>query len=194
MAHTANEAGHEGLVEQATSQMQSATSTAQEKAGELKEQGKSRLSEQLDRRTTDVGSQARSLADVLRQGSETLREQGKPQPAGLTENVAERMERLGGYLEQASGDDILRDVERFARRQPWVIAGVGLLAGLAASRFVKASSERRYESVIGSGSRLRPYGSHDPDGAYAARQTDAQHLGSLRVTDEPITRENVRSG
>jgi hypothetical protein len=38
----------------------------------------------------------------------------------------------------------MRDVESFARRRPWMLAGVGLLAGVAAARFIKASSEQRY--------------------------------------------------
>ena len=65
----------------------------------------------------------------------------------MTEGAAERIERLGGYLEQRSGDELLRDVEDFARRRPWMVAGAGLMVGLAASRFLKASSERRYDSV-----------------------------------------------
>ena len=51
MANTANETGREGLVGEATSQVQDAASTAQEKAVELKEQGQSRLGEKLDQRT-----------------------------------------------------------------------------------------------------------------------------------------------
>jgi hypothetical protein len=54
------------------------------------------------------------------------------------------VERFGGYLERASGEELLRDAEDFARRRPWMVAGIGLVAGLAASRFLKASSERRY--------------------------------------------------
>ena len=39
---------------------------------------------------------------------------------------------------------MLTDLERFARRRPWVTAGAGVLAGFVASRFVKASADRRY--------------------------------------------------
>lgn len=68
--------------------------------------------------------------------------------------AADRVERLGGYLEQTNGDHLLRDAEEFARRRPWLVAGMGLVAGLAASRFLKASSERRY----------RPTGSNSDPG------------------------------
>ena len=50
-----------------------------------------------------------------------------------------------------NGDQLLRDAEEFARRRPWMVAGMGLVAGLAASRFLKASSERRYGSFGSNG-------------------------------------------
>lgn len=145
MTNTVSETGHEGLVGQATSQVQDAASNAQEKAVELKEQGRSKLGETLDQRTTEAGGQVRELAQALRRSGEQLREQGEgTQVAGVAEGAADRFERLGGYLEQRSGDELLRDVEDLARRRPWLVAGVGLAIGLAASRFLKASSERRY--------------------------------------------------
>ena len=73
--------------------------------------------------------------------------------AGVTEGAADRIERLGGYLERTSGDEFLRDAEDFTRERPWMVAGLGLMVGLAASRFLKASSERRYDSAQGNGYR-----------------------------------------
>jgi hypothetical protein len=60
--------------------------------------------------------------------------------------VARRADDLGSYLKSADADRILGDVEDFARRRPWLTAAAGALAGLAASRFLKASSSRRYGS------------------------------------------------
>jgi ElaB/YqjD/DUF883 family membrane-anchored ribosome-binding protein len=156
MTNTASETGREGLVGQEGSQMEGAAATAQQKASELKEQGRSKLSDTLDERTTQVGGQARQMAQALRRSGTQLREQGDgQQAAGVTEGAAERIERLGGYLERTSGDDLLRDAEDFARRRPWMVAGLGLMVGLAASRFLKASSERRYDSTPGGRYRSR---------------------------------------
>lgn len=150
MSSTASETGREGLVGQVASQTEDAAAKAQEKAVELKEQGRNKLSETLDERTTQAGGQARQVALALRRSGEQLREEGDGQQvAGMTEGAAERIERFGGYLEQRSGDELLRDVEDFARRRPWMVAGIGLAVGLAASRFLKASSERRYDSAPG---------------------------------------------
>jgi ElaB/YqjD/DUF883 family membrane-anchored ribosome-binding protein len=156
MTNTASETGREGLVDQAASQVQGAAASAQEKAVELKAQGRSRLGETLDERTTQAGGQARRMAQVLRQSGGQLREQGEGQQvAGMAEGAADRIERLGGYLEETSGNELLRDVEDFARRRPWMIAGFGLVVGLAGSRFLKASSERRYGSAQGTSALVR---------------------------------------
>jgi hypothetical protein len=55
------------------------------------------------------------------------------------------VQSLGSYLERSDGDTILRDVEDFGRRQPWAVIAGGVVLGFAASRFLKASSSRRYE-------------------------------------------------
>jgi ElaB/YqjD/DUF883 family membrane-anchored ribosome-binding protein len=134
-------------VEQAKSGVSDAASTVQEKAGELKQQGRGKLREALDQYSNQAGGQAKTAAGALRQSGTQLRTQGESgsqQLAGLFEGAASRAEGLGGYLERTSGDRMLHDVEDFARRRPWAVAGLGLVVGLAASRFVKASSERRY--------------------------------------------------
>jgi hypothetical protein len=150
MSTTANDTGSEGLVEQTKSELVDAASAVQDKAVELKQQGRSKLGETLDQRTTEAGGQARQAARALRQSGLQMRTQadGKgEQVAQAAEWAADRVERLGGYLEQASGARLLGDAEDFARRRPWLVAGAGLIAGLAASRFLKASSERRYGSA-----------------------------------------------
>jgi ElaB/YqjD/DUF883 family membrane-anchored ribosome-binding protein len=179
MTNTASETGREGLVDQAGSQLEDAAATAQQKASELKEQGRSKLSETLDERTTQAGGQARQMAQALRRSGEQLREQGEAQQvAGVTEGAAERVERLGGYLERTSGDEFLRDAEDFARQRPWMVAGLGLMVGLAASRFLKASSERRYDSTTGGRYRSRyGYGYSDASAGLGAG-TAGRELGS----------------
>jgi len=147
MSATTQDRGTEGVVDQAKSGLGDVASGVQDKAVELKEQGRGKLGETLDRRTTEVGGQARQTAHVLRQsGSQLLAEaEGNgEQVAHFTDLAADRVEQFGAYLEQANGEQLLRDAEDFARRRPWMVAAMGLMAGLAASRFLKASSERRY--------------------------------------------------
>jgi ElaB/YqjD/DUF883 family membrane-anchored ribosome-binding protein len=177
MANTVEGTGQEGLAGQASAQVQEAASTAQEKAGELKEQGKNKLGATLDQRTNEAGVQARKMAQALRRSGEQLSNEGNGQQvAGLAEGVADQIERLGGYLEQASGGELVRDVEDFARRRPWMIAGMGLVAGLAASRFLKASSEHRYgvSAQAGGGSSRYGYGVSQSSGGRSADEPRAR--------------------
>ncbi len=178
MASTAEGTTQEGLVGQASAQVQEAASTAQERAVVLKEQGKSKLGETLDQRTNEAGMQARKMAQALRRSGEQLSNEGDAQQAaGLAEGAADRIERLGGYLERTSGAALVRDAEYFARRRPWMVAGIGLVAGLAASRFLKASSERRYEA------------SAQMDGGSNRYGMLPQSAGG-QSADEPLARES----
>jgi ElaB/YqjD/DUF883 family membrane-anchored ribosome-binding protein len=135
----------EGLASQASAKVEDAASLAQEKASDFREQGSARLRDQLDERSTKMGSQVRSLATALRRSGNDLSDEGNGNASQLTTQAADRLERVGSYLEQKSGGELMRDVEKFARRRPWLLAGLGMAAGLAAARFVKASSEQRQD-------------------------------------------------
>jgi ElaB/YqjD/DUF883 family membrane-anchored ribosome-binding protein len=121
---------------------------AQEKARDAAGQARGRVSQEVDRRSTDAGRQVTSTAGDARSMAEELRKQGKDKPAHYVEQAADRAERLGGYLEESDGDRILRDVEDFARRNPWAVAAGGLVLGFVASRMLKASSGERYRSSL----------------------------------------------
>ena len=115
-----------------------------EKAHELGGKAEFQLREQLDERSTQAGEQVQSLGKALQSSANQLRSEGKDTPARVVDEVARRADDLGSYLQAAQADRFLHDIETFARRRPWVAAGIGALAGFAASRFVKASSDRRY--------------------------------------------------
>jgi ElaB/YqjD/DUF883 family membrane-anchored ribosome-binding protein len=172
-----------GVAEQASETLDDAASKAQETAVQLKEQGSERVRSQLDQRSTQAGEQMRSLAAALRRSEAQLAQEGGS-GTQLTGQVAERVDRLGAYLQQTTSDDLIRDVERFARRRPWMLAGLGTLAGLAAARFVKASSEQRYGPYRQSlGAR---YGSPAAAGAAGAGLRPSLPAGP-EIWEEPAT-------
>jgi hypothetical protein len=116
---------------------------AQEKVQEAAGEAKNRVREQVDQRSTDAGQRVQATASDIRGVGDELRKQGKDQPAKVADQVAERAERLGSYLERSDGDTILRDIEDFGRRQPLAVMLGGVALGFAASRMLKASSQRR---------------------------------------------------
>jgi hypothetical protein len=132
--------------DQVKEQVRDKAEAAQDKARGALGQARGRLSEQVDQRSTQAGERVAGSASDVRSIAEELRRQGKDGPASLAEQLAGQADRVGDYLKGASGDRILRDVEDFARRQPMLVAAGGLVLGFAASRFLKASSSRRYEA------------------------------------------------
>jgi hypothetical protein len=64
---------------------------------------------------------------------------------------------------------LLRDVEDFARRNPWAVAAGGFALGFVASRLLKASSSERYRA--------------------STRSTGGTETGLLRGEAEPRTSE-----
>jgi hypothetical protein len=135
--------------DQVKDQVRDKAQVAQDKARGALGQARGRLSDQVDQRSTQAGERVAGTASDVRSIAEELRNQGKDAPANLAEQVANQADRVGDYLKGASGDRLLRDVEDFARRQPMLVAAAGLALGFAASRFLKASSSRRYESTYG---------------------------------------------
>ena len=134
---------------QAKGKAQEVAGQAQEKAQQAAGQAKGRLRGQVDQRSTQAGERVASAAQDARSIGGELRRQGKEQPARLADQAAERAERLGTYLQESDADRILRDVEDYGRKQPWAIVAGGLALGFLGSRFLKASSRKRYESLTG---------------------------------------------
>jgi hypothetical protein len=129
----------------ASGEQQSTADQAKDKAREQAQQAKGALRSQVDQRSTEAGEKVGGMASDVRSVGDQLREQGKDQPAKLADQAADRAERLGSYLQDNDADRILGDLEDFGRRQPWAVVAGGVALGLVASRFLKASSSRRYE-------------------------------------------------
>jgi hypothetical protein len=119
---------------------------AQEKAQEAAGQAQEMMREQVDQRSTQAGEKISGTAHDLRSVGEELRNQGKDTPAKFADRGAEQFEKVGSYLSESDGDKLLADVEDFGRRQPLAVLAGGLVVGMAAARFLKASSRNRYRS------------------------------------------------
>lgn len=135
--------------EQAQGRAQEVPNKALQQVGEATGRAREQVRDQVDRRSSEAGERVQSTAADVRSVADELRRQGKDAPAKYAEQAAEKAERLGGYLHDADGDRILRDVEDFGRRNPWAVAAGGLALGFMASRLLKASSSERYRSAGG---------------------------------------------
>jgi hypothetical protein len=166
--------------EGAQEKVQEVAGQAQEKVQEAGTKAQDMLRDQVDQRSTQAGEKVSGTAGDLRSVSEELRSQGKETPAKLADKAAERTEQLGSYLTDA--DRLLADVEDLGRRQPLVVLAGGIVVGLAAARFLKASSRSRYQDRTSWDSTkelqtpsppLPAYEGTEPIGAGAAVPTQA---------------------
>ena len=192
-------AGGASATDQAKDKAQQAAGQAKEQAQQAAGQAKGALRTQVDQRSTDAGQKVSGFASDVRTVGDTLREQGKDQPAKLADQAAERAESVSRYLTESDADRILGDIEDFGRRQPWAVIGGGVVLGLLASRFLKASSTRRYEERYDSGRAQLParstYGS--TGSAYGtaydspATRTDLGAESPSQIHTQPITTPGV---
>ncbi len=195
--------------EEAQEKVQETAQQVQDKAVELKDQAGGRVRSQIDTRTNQAGTQLQTTASAMRRTGQSLREEGNQTEAKLIDGIADRTERLGGYMTNVDADRLLRDVEDFGRRQPWLLALGGAAIGFFASRFMKASSSQRFAS--GGGSAVAPKlpqggssneldvadldgpTSHEPYGAKAA-DVEEPTTNDKASTKKPGQRSGGRSG
>ncbi|MFN2569778.1 MAG: hypothetical protein ABR564_09295 [Candidatus Dormibacteria bacterium] len=133
-------------------------------AGKLQEAGGragDQVRQQLDQRSTEAGHQLDMTSSALRKSADELRSNGGDLPARVTAELADRSERLASYLRDSDANTMLADVERFGRSQPWAVIAGGIMLGFMGSRFLKASSRRRYESSVDGSAGERPLNGRD---------------------------------
>ena len=113
-----------------------------EKAADLahgaKEQARAQYDEKKDIAVGELGTLASSLRRVVD-------DLGSTHPNNMSGKVvstlADRLESFSQTLEGKDLDNVVTDVERFARRNPAAFLGGALALGFIASRFLKSSAD-----------------------------------------------------
>jgi hypothetical protein len=144
----------ETKTETAVDKAQEIAGTAQQKVSETASVAKdqamrtaTRVGEQakntVDARMSDVAQELGSVADVVRQTTHEVG--GENQTfAHYGDRIAEQIEGVSSYLDEHSIDDVLSDVQNFARRQPAVFLGGAFMLGIMVGRFLRSSESRRF--------------------------------------------------
>ena len=120
---------------------------AKEKGQELREQVSTRVREQVQTQASSAGQQAQSFSQTMRRTASELRTQGQQGQGAVLVQVAIRAEQLAGYLSEADPDQLVTDARdyaqrglEFAKKQPWLIAPIGLGVGIVAARVLAQRS------------------------------------------------------
>jgi hypothetical protein len=81
------------------------------------------------------------IAGAVQRAADDL-EKDSPETARYVRNAAETVRDFSASLRDRRVEDIAADARDFARRQPWLVFGGAVLAGLAVTRFLKSSRPR----------------------------------------------------
>ncbi len=114
-------------------------STQESRRPGLMEQARDGALQQLDKQRERAATELTSVADAVRQSSRGLQGDHAAM-ASFVDTAANQIERLVGGLREKHVDDMVEDMEQFARRRPALFLGSAFCLGLIAARFLKSSS------------------------------------------------------
>lgn len=159
-------AAQTGMNEQYESTREMLAHNGQHMAEQAKDMIRSAAEEQKMRAVHGLHGVAKSMHQMAR----SLHDEQQDVPARYVDLAAEQVERGIRALEDHGVEELMGDIEAFARRQPALFIGGAFAAGFLMARFLK-SSERAAPArsgYAGIGRDASEYGaSMAPGGAYA---------------------------
>jgi hypothetical protein len=103
--------------------------------GTIQQRVTSRVDEQKNRAAAGLGG----IADVIGNAGAELRMENEAL-ASYVDAASNQMRRFADHIRERGVEDMLDDVNKFARRNPAVFIGGAFLIGLGVARFLKASA------------------------------------------------------
>lgn len=150
----------------------------------LRDGAASQLGTQKNRATDGVTS----VAQAVRQSTQQLRDNRHETIAQYVDSAVDGVERFANRLREKDVNELVRDAQQFARRNPAVFVGTAFGIGVVAARFLK-SSNRDSSNDYGSW-RERTSGT---SGAYgSASQRDYRSTVGSTITPPSSTAGSER--
>lgn len=118
---------------QSPERLQQAASGIMDQAGRTAER-------QASMTMSRAGEALDQVARAVRESGSQLREQ-RPEFADVADMAAQRVEGVSTFLREHDAREVLDEAERFARRQPALVIGGGLVLGLLAGRLLRSGAE-----------------------------------------------------
>jgi hypothetical protein len=115
-----------------------ATALKDAAAGVADEAGRT-IEKSAARGMSQVGDTLHQVADAVRQSSTSL-ESEQPQIGRLIETAANKIDEAATYVTDREPMELMDGAQAFARRQPALIIGGGLVAGLLLGRALRSAS------------------------------------------------------
>jgi len=163
--------GAAGGMDQAKAKAREVLGQAKETGGQVAGQARDQVMSGISSQKEQITGSLDSVAIAIRQSVDTLRDDQQNAPAGLLETAAGAVENVSTYLREHEIEDLSREVENFARRQPAVFLTGAFALGFLGARFLKSGGN----SGGGNGSGQKDYsGSYQaslPAGNYSSSPT-----------------------
>jgi hypothetical protein len=124
---------------------------AADQGGRLVDKARSSVRSAFEHQQNRTADSIGSVAQALHRAADELNQQNQGVVARYTDTAADRIERFADSLRHRDVDDLVADVEGFARRQPELFIGGAVALGFLFSRFLRASGDRyqRRQSTTG---------------------------------------------
>jgi hypothetical protein len=160
----------------------SPTQQAANAAGAAIEQASEQAKAQAYSQKERAAGSLESVADALRQTSDQLSEDGQDLVGQYVEKAADQVDRVTGYLRERTFDEMIGDVQAYARRQPAIFFGGAFALGFLAARFLKSSQPTGQAQPVGAREETEPYPWRPVDGeAYNVTPVSPSTLHSSRA-------------
>jgi hypothetical protein len=108
--------------------------------GEIVRRSQGVINQAVDRGTGMLADRVEHYTNVAREIGDILRDRGEPQAAEFVQAISERGLGVARYLRNTDPAGMWNDVQDAARGKTWLLAGVGLLGGLALARTVRTAA------------------------------------------------------
>jgi len=131
------------IVDQAKQQAQKVVEHTQRRAGEAIDQARIRTKGWIETQLDAAADGLDGIAGAVQDTGEQLRAHdpnNMGQVADVAVSTAETVRTVSSRLRDATVDDIIRDTEEFARRQPGLFIGGVFVLGFMLARFLKSTS------------------------------------------------------
>lgn len=116
---------------------------ARETSGRLANRAWSQADQAVRGRKDTAAQRLDSISGALRDGAQRLSGSEDESLGRYATRAADGVERAARYLREHDPEDLVREVEGFARRRPELFVGSAFVTGVLLARFLKASAERR---------------------------------------------------
>lgn len=131
---------------------------AKDKVSQVADQAQKQAKTQISERKDQFANRVDSLAKALRQTSHQLQGQETGAINGYVDKAANTLSDISSHIRDNNIDQLLHQVEGFARREPAIALGSAFAIGIVAARFLKSSNQRRNKFDPQSNSGLSQYG------------------------------------